>query len=234
MVAISESSGRFSRPEIALAAMRDTPGPPPAPHARATDLLLDAVRTWPHERITVGDLLRALGDRGLGLLMLVLALPCVVPLPFLGISSLLGTPVAILAGHLIIGRHEPWLPGFVRRRGLATADLARMLEAAKLRLAKWEARLQPGTLALPDRGVEIAAGLNLLVNAIMLALPIPWGNPAPASAIALLSIALVEADRRLYRIAMAWGVVAILIDLVLGLALLGAALAAIGFVAGQV
>lgn len=212
--------------------MRDTPDLNQPAHARATDLLLETVRTWPHERITVGDLLHALGDRGLGLLMLVLALPCVVPLPFLGISSLLGTPIAILAGHLIIGRHEPWLPGFVRRRGLATADLARMLEAAKLRLAKWEARLRPGTLPLPDRGIEIAAGINLLLNAIMLALPIPWGNPAPASAIALIAIALVEADQRLFRIAMAWGVAAIAIDVLLGLAVLGAALAAVGLVAG--
>ncbi len=214
--------------------MRDTPGQPPLPHTRATDLLLDTVRGWPHPRITVGDLLHALGDRGIGLLMLVLALPCVVPLPFLGISSLLGTPIAILAGHLIIGRHEPWLPGFVRRRGLATADLGRMLEAAKQRLSKWEARLSPGTLPLPDRGVEIAAGINLLLNAIMLALPIPWGNPAPASAIALIAIALVEADRKLFRIAMAWGVAAIAIDLVLGAAVLGAVLAAVGLVAGQV
>ena len=202
-------------------------------HVPASDLLVEAVRNWPDPRITVGDLLDALGDRGIGLLMLVLALPCVVPLPFLGISSLLGAPIMILAGHLVIGRHVPWLPGFVRRRGLDTKDLLRMLEGAKKRLAKWEARLEPGTLALPSRGVEIAAGLMLFLNAFMLALPIPWGNPAPASAIALISIALVEADRKLFRIAMAIGAAALLIDLVLGGAMLGAALAAIGFATGQ-
>lgn len=39
--------------------MRDIVSPSPAPHARATDLLLDAVRTWAHDRITVGDLMQA-------------------------------------------------------------------------------------------------------------------------------------------------------------------------------
>jgi hypothetical protein len=162
----------------------------------------------------------------------VLALPNMVPLPFLGISSILGTPIAILACHLIVGRHEPWLPGFVRTKGVKAADLATMLDGAKKRLAWAERGLRPGTLAM-TRGVEIAAGLNLLVNAILLALPIPWGNPAPASAIALISIALVEADRRLFRIAMAWGVVTIIIDLALGVAVIGIVLAALGLATGQ-
>jgi hypothetical protein len=205
--------------------------PPEAP-SRATDLLIALARGWQAERITIGDLLHALGDRGLGLLMLVLALPNMVPLPFLGISSILGTPIAIIAGHLIIGRHEPWLPDFVRRRGVKASDLATMLEGAKKRLAWAERGLQPGTLAM-TRGVEIAAGLNLFANAVLLALPIPWGNPAPASAIALISIALVEADRRLFRIAMAWGLVTIVIDLALGAAVVGIVLAALGFATGQ-
>jgi hypothetical protein len=200
--------------------------------ARATDLLINLARNWPDSRISVGDLLHALGDRGLGLLMLVLALPNMVPLPFLGISSLLGTPIAILAVHLIIGRHEPWLPHFVRRRGVGAADLATMLERAKRRMAWAERRLQPGTLKM-TRGVEIAAGVNLFVNAVLLALPIPWGNPAPALGIALISIALVEADARLFRIAMAIGVVTILIDLALAGAVVGLVLAALGFAAGQ-
>lgn len=204
----------------------------PPPEARATDLLIALARGWPDSRISVGDLLHALGDRGIGLLMLVLALPNMVPLPFLGISSLLGTPIAILALHLVVGRHEPWLPEFVRRRGVRAADMASMLEKAKTRLAWAERGLQPGTLAL-TRGVEIAAGLNLFANAVLLALPIPWGNPAPASAIALISIALVEADRRLFRIAMAWGLVTILIDIVLAGAVIGAVLAAFGFATGR-
>lgn len=205
---------------------------PPRPDARATDLLIGLARSWPDSRISVGDLLHALGDRGIGLLMLVLALPNMVPLPFLGISSLLGTPIAILALHLVVGWHEPWLPDFVRRRGVAAADLAKMLEKAKTRLAWAERGLQPGTLA-PTRAVEIAAGLNLFANAVLLALPIPWGNPAPASAIALISIALVEADRRLFRIAMAWGLVTIVIDLLLAGAVIGAVLAAAGFATGR-
>jgi len=206
---------------------------PVAPEsARATDMLIVLARGWPAERISIGDLLDALGDRGLGLLMLVLALPNMVPLPFLGISSILGTPIAIISLHLVVGRHTPWLPRFVRDRSVKAADLATMLEGAKKRLAWAERGLRPGTLAL-TRGVEFAAGINLFINAVLLALPIPWGNPAPASAIALISIALVEADRRLFRIAMAWGVVTILIDLALGAAVIGVMLAALGLATGQ-
>ena len=217
----------MTRPDV----LPKAPGAPIHGHGRATDLLLELARGWPDSRITVGDLLHALGDRGIGLLMLVLALPNMVPLPFLGISSLLGTPIAILALHLVIGRHEPWLPDMVRRRGVLAADLATMLERAKRRMAWAERRLQPGTLAM-TRGVEITAGVILFINAVLLALPIPWGNPAPALGIALISIALVEADARLFRIAIAVGLVTILIDLVLAGAVLGLALAALGMAAG--
>jgi len=217
----------MTRPDV----LPHAPAAPVDGHGRATDLLLDLARTWPDSRITVGDLLHALGDRGIGLLMLVLALPNMVPLPFLGISSLLGTPIAILALHLVIGRHEPWLPDMVRRRGVLAADLATMLERAKRRMAWAERRLRPGTLAM-TRGVEIAAGLLLVVNAVLLALPIPWGNPAPALGIALISIALVEVDARLFRIAMAVGLLTILVDLVLAGAVVGLVLAALGIATG--
>jgi hypothetical protein len=106
-----------------------------------------------------------------------------------------------------------------------------MLERAKRRMAWAERRLRPGTLAM-TRGVEIAAGLLLVVNAVLLALPIPWGNPAPALGIALISIALVEADARLFRIAMAVGVLSILVDLVLAGAVVGLVLAALGVATG--
>ena len=94
-----------------------------------------------------------------------------------------------------------------------------------LRAEPWLARLErltkPGTLSLPNRAVEVPAALLIALNAVLLALPIPFGNPAPALAIVLASLALIEADRRLFLISVAVMLAAIVIDMAIVLAIIG-------------
>lgn len=60
----------------------------------STDLL--------RERISVGDLLRAMGDRAIGALMFIFAFPNVLPTPP-GTSTILGAPLIFLAAQLMLG-----------------------------------------------------------------------------------------------------------------------------------
>ncbi len=188
---------------------------------RASDLLLDLSRAWPTERITIGDLLTALGDRGYGLLMLALALPNLIPAPIPGLSGVLGTPIIILCVMMLLGYPQPVLPKVIRERAVPRAALEAVLTRAKPWLARIESRVRPGTLPLPHRGVEITAAILLGINATLLALPIPFGNPAPALAIVVMSLALVEADRRLFLVSIALLLVAIAIDVAIVLVIVG-------------
>lgn len=192
-----------------------------APRRRASALLLDLARAWPAERISIGDLLTALGDRGYGLIMLALALPNLIPVPIPGLSGILGTPIIILALMMLLGYPEPVLPRVLRDRSFPRAGL----EAVMLRAEPWLARLErvtrAGTLRLPNRAVEVPAALLLAFNAVLLALPIPFGNPAPALAIVLTSVALIEADRRMFLIAIVVMLLAIAIDVAIVLAIIG-------------
>ena len=191
------------------------------PHRRASVLLLDLARAWPAERITIGDLLTALGDRGYGLIILVLALPNLIPAPLPGLSGILGTPIILLALMMLAGYPEPVLPRVLRERSFPRATF----EAVMLRAQPWLERIErltrPGTLRLPNRAVEVPAAILLTLNAILLALPIPFGNPAPALAIVITAIALIEADRRMFLIAVLVMLAAIVIDVAIVLALVG-------------
>jgi len=191
------------------------------PRRRASALLLDLARAWPAERISIGDLLTALGDRGYGLVMLALALPNLIPVPIPGLSGILGTPIIILALMMLAGYPEPVLPRLVRERSFPRAGL----EAVMLRAEPWLKRLEgvtrPGTLRLPSRAVELPAALLIAINAVLLALPIPFGNPAPALAIVLTSVALIEADRRMFLIAVVVMLAAITIDIAIVFAIIG-------------
>lgn len=194
---------------------------PPVERKRASALLLDLCRAWPAERISIGDLMTALGDRGYGLLMLALALPNLIPAPLPGLSGVLGTPIILLALMMLLGYPQPVLPRVIRERTVPRAAMEAVLARAQPWLMRLERFVRPGTLRLPHRGVEIAAALLLGINATLLALPIPFGNPAPALAIVVMSVALVEADRRLFAASVGILLAAIAIDVAIVAAILG-------------
>ena len=100
---------------------------PPIERKRASALLLDLCRAWPADRIAIGDLMTALGDRGYGLLMLTLALPNLIPAPIPGLSGVLGTPIIILAAMMLVGYPQPVLPRAIRERTMPRAAMEAVL-----------------------------------------------------------------------------------------------------------
>lgn len=71
-------------------------------------------------RVSIGDIFEALGDRAFGALILIFALPNIVPTPP-GTSAITGAPLVFLAAQLMLG-WQPWLPGWITKRSLARAD----------------------------------------------------------------------------------------------------------------
>lgn len=170
-----------------------------------------ARRAGASDRVTVGDLLDALGARTYGPALLVPAL--------IGMSPISGIPVVptILAGLIILfavqmlfGREHMWLPGFARHRHLPEERLVASIE--KIRpIAKRLDRWFHGRLLILTGGlfVRIAAaaciGLALMVPPLEL---LPFAAGAPMAAIALFGIALTVRDGLLMALAMS-GTVAV-------------------------
>jgi len=152
------------------------------------DIAADPTR----ERVSVGDLLAAMGDRALGALMIVFALPNALPMPP-GISGILGAPLVFLAAQLMLGR-RPWLPRVVADRSMLRTDFAVMLDRAGPWLARAERLLRPRLGALVRPPAEYAIGALCLILAIILVLPVPLGNILPALSICLLCLGILERD----------------------------------------
>lgn len=144
------------------------------------------------DRIFVGDLLRALGDRAIGALMFIFAAPNVLPVPP-GVSAVLGAPLIFLSIQLMLGL-RPWLPSVVTQRSLSRADFTTLTRRVVPWLTRAEHLLRPrlGGLARPP--MEYLVGLVCLLLAVVLSLPIPLGNTLPALAICLLALGVLERD----------------------------------------
>lgn len=144
------------------------------------------------ERVSVGDLFARLGDRAFGALMLVFALPNIVPTPP-GTSAITGTPLIFLAAQLALGL-SPWLPGFITRRSMSRQDFALVVNRITPWIARVERLLKPRLGLLTRRPFDQMAGLLCFGLAVVLALPIPLANILPAVAICLFSLGLIERD----------------------------------------
>lgn len=159
---------------------------------RASDILLDFLQHRHGERIALGDLVELLGDRAYGMLLLVLAIPNVVPVP--GLSTAVGIPILLLGAQMVAGLRRPWLP-----RRLAAVSFEREAFLAVLgRAHGWiervERHLRPRLCHLAEGTAERLLGGLIVVLAAVLALPIIFGNLPPALGIALIALGLIEKD----------------------------------------
>lgn len=143
-------------------------------------------------RVSIGDLLGALGDRALAALLFIFAFPNALPaIP--GTSALLGAPVVFLAAQLCFGR-DPWLPSFITNRSLPRADFQALVQRIAPWLERCEKLLRPRASALALPPMEYVVGAVCLLLALVLILPIPLGNMLPALAISLLALGILERD----------------------------------------
>lgn len=165
----------------------------PGTHKTTLSAMLQALADDPgRERISVGDLLHALGDRALAALLFVFAFPNVLPVPP-GTSSLLGAPLVFLAAQMALDL-KAWLPGVIANRSMAHADYAALVTRIVPWLARAERLLRPRATALASGVMESVTGLVCLLLSLVLVLPIPLGNMLPALAICLLALGILERD----------------------------------------
>lgn len=162
------------------------------PRAHFSEILRTIAQDETRERVSVGDLLAAMGDRAFGALMLIFALPNVIPTPP-GTSAILGAPLVFLAAQMALGR-KPWLPKVVAARSMTRQDFSGLVDRLAPWLARAEKLLRPRLSALTVSPAENVIGLLCLVLSLVLVLPIPLGNMLPAFAISLFAFAILERD----------------------------------------
>jgi len=157
--------------------------------------LSDIVRSMDTSQdTTIGDLANSLGERAFGALMFIFAVPNAIPMPP-GTSAILGLPLVILTWQVLAGRQTLWLPEVVRKRRISKEMLHTFVSKVTPIMAKLERVLKPrlGFIVSSDMA-ERLIGLVAFPLALILFLPIPFGNIPPALAIACLALGLAERD----------------------------------------
>lgn len=160
----------------------------------ASAILADLGKLLPDRRVTVGEMVDALGGAGIGLTILMLALPSFIPVPGLPTGVVFGTALAILALQVMLGADRLILPERLRRFSMPREPVVK----GGLWIAPWFRRvewmLRPRLPALSGRIARFVLALPILVHAVMILLPIPLGNQLPALAVIAFAFGLIERD----------------------------------------
>jgi hypothetical protein len=168
---------------------------PDSPSPEKTSQLLRAFAAHlGSERVSLEEIVAGLGDRGLGVLMAIFAVPNIFPstVPFGNVIT--GIPVIILAVHLMLGWPRLVLPRFIARRSIGAATLKSFAPKLAAMLARIEPLLKPRLPAISSAAGERIVGAICLILSILSALPIPFGHMVPALALMVIGLGLIEHD----------------------------------------
>nr|WP_291853855.1 exopolysaccharide biosynthesis protein [Bradyrhizobium sp.] len=156
--------------------------------------LLDVARVLRERDLTAGSLVDHMGEQGLGLLLLVLTLPTIIPVPG-PFGMVFGALLSLVALQIMFGASRLWLPERLRSRAVPRQFLRAVIRRALPLVSVPERALHEDRLSwLTGRRARMSFAAPLLVMAVTIVLPIPFGNVLPAIALLVAAIGFIAHD----------------------------------------
>jgi hypothetical protein len=143
--------------------------------------------------VSIAAIRDALGERSLAAFVVLFAALNMIPAPP-GASAILGLPLVIVAAQMLVGARRAWLPELILKRSISAERFRAGMDWILPRLTRIERYVRPRYWPFWRRSGERIVGAAALLLAIVVTLPIPFGNWLPAFATALIGLALVERD----------------------------------------
>lgn len=144
-------------------------------------------------RISVGALVDGLEGRAFGMLLLIFAIPALIPF-LVGIHSAVGIPLALLAWQMMLGRKEPWLPERIRKQDIDVASFRKMTDKVTPWIKRAEALTRPRLQFLTEGVFERVLAAFVILFAGIIFLPGPGTNGVPGFCVALIALGMIERD----------------------------------------
>ncbi|MGK0176518.1 MAG: hypothetical protein ACJAT5_000336 [Lentimonas sp.] len=143
---------------------------------------------------SIGELMEAVGDKGFGLLLVILSLPSALPIPALGYSTLFGICMAIIAVQIFIGRTQVQLPKRLKKIRIPLKLVKSITGFALHFLKRTEKLIKPRQRWIHSKLGHSVLSITIFVMALFMMFPIPGTNTLPAMAIFVIGISIAEED----------------------------------------
>lgn len=167
-------------------------------HVPTSAILEQLLRDLPADSVSFEWLLTRLERRSFGVLLLILAIAGLVP----GAGIFIGTLLLFPAGQMILARKTPSLPRFLASRSIASKHIIPWATRAISLFRRMEKLIKP-RMALPFDTTKRVVGVVVLLLAITVIWPFPFGHVIPLLVIMLISFAYLEKDGALLCVSLA-------------------------------
>ena len=161
--------------------------------------------------LTIADALELIGRSGFGFVMLLLALPALIPIPG-PFGMIFGSALAIVSLQFAIGLESLWLPSLLANRRISAKAFEALERYASPLVRRIEHFVRPGRMkAFAGPRMPYLLALPVFCLAVAVALPIPFGNLAPVVALCAIAIGLIERDGLVVLLGLSMTVIALAI-----------------------
>lgn len=162
-------------------------------HERTFSEVLEHLAHGKAARLTLGEIVEAFGERGFGALILIIALVSLFPWPP-GSKAILSVPIILLSLELAFQRDSVWLPRWTLKRGMDRKTFGRALGRV-IRPIRFVERLsRPRMHYLTGEIADVVTGLVCVFLAVMMALPVPFGDLLPGVTLIVLGLGVMQRD----------------------------------------
>jgi hypothetical protein len=168
------------------------------------------------EHSTLGEIMAALDDRAVAVVLLVFSIPAIVPSPGVPAGTIFGTGLAILSLQMMAGANRFHLPYWLARLRIQRRRVEAFVQLAKPRLEDLTKSLRPRFEVLAGPCAARLLGVAVFAMAMLIVLPVPFGNTVPGIAVLLIALGLAEQDG----VAIALGLAACVLALIAMIVLL--------------
>jgi hypothetical protein len=162
-----------------------------------SETLNETARSLKGDKISVRQLMEAVGEKGLLFFCMVLTIPFLVPVSIPGVSTVFGLVIILISIGIILNR-LPWLPNRIMQREFETASLTPTLEKGAELFKRMDRWVRPRLNFLTDgAAINRINGLALLFGGLLLIFPfgfIPFSNTFPGWAILFLAVGMLQHD----------------------------------------
>lgn len=175
-------------------------------HGSASSMLQRIAAAAEGPQISVGALVDGLEGRAFGMLLLLFAIPTVIPF-LVGVHSAVAVPLALLAGQIVVGRREPWLPAKIRTQMIDVPSFRKMSASVTPWIKRAEKITKPRFKFMTTHYAERILAIFIILFSAIIALPGPGTNGVPGLCVALIALGIIERDGLLATLGVVLGVV---------------------------
>lgn len=160
--------------------------------------------------VSFDELLTTMGRASIAFAILILSLPALTPIPG-PFGFVFGSCLAIVSLQILAGYSRIWLPSFIGRRRVSADTIALIVRYTAPLVTRVETFLKRNRMRhLAGPRAQAMMGLPVLLLAIAVALPIPFGNFLPVAALVMIALGLMERDGLVTMLGLVLGVVALM------------------------